>query len=113
MQSSRIVSDVPQADGRRDITEEHTLNSGARVRVNYLAPKVWDALARLAASATEIDAQEADEASTRAGITLFLSMRSKTNAYLAGLTNLQLSQQVGLSNPEIVVFRAISNNGGF
>lgn len=113
MQSSVIVSDVQQADGRRDITEAHVLNSGRAVRVNYLAPHVWDANARLIASATEIEAQDADEASNRIAFLLWLSMRNKTNSYLTGLTNLQLSNQVGLTVGEIVVFRATTNSGGF
>lgn len=42
--SSEIISDIPQVDGRRDVTERHTYSDGATQDINYLADADLDAL---------------------------------------------------------------------
>lgn len=40
--SSEIISDIPQIDGRRDVTELHTYSDGATQTINYLADEDLD-----------------------------------------------------------------------
>lgn len=40
--SSEIISDIPQIDGRRDVTELHTYSDGATQTINYLAASDLD-----------------------------------------------------------------------
>lgn len=40
--SSEIISNIPQIDGRRDVTELHTYSDGATQTINYLAASDLD-----------------------------------------------------------------------
>jgi hypothetical protein len=105
MLSSTIAEDQAQSGGWRSVTERHVLDSGRTVLVHYVAARDLDATAYMQARVPLVEAQDADEKNRAAFRALLKSEIVKTQSYLAGLSNLALTNQVGLTPGEIAVLR--------
>lgn len=109
MLSSTIIEDQLQGEGWRSITERHVFDDGHVQLVRSVAAAGLDAAAQMQARVPQL---EADDTAARQRIiarALFKSATAKTQAFLLGMTNLQLSQQVGMTAGEIAAFRAANS----
>lgn len=105
---SQIISQVPQADGRIDVTEHHTYADGHVYVVNYLANSDMDLQAIAAARAANINAELERRAAELAAATSFeiplmMSDIIKRVALIPGALNALYSSTV----PEVVTARIV------
>jgi hypothetical protein len=104
--SSTIIEDQAQVGGWRSVTERHVFDDGHVVLVHYVAAKSLDVTSYMQARVPLVEAQDTDERNRAIARALLKSEIIKTQSYLIGLSNLALTNQVGLVPGEIAVLRA-------
>lgn len=93
-----------QADGRRYITERHTLDTGEIVTVEYLGNSEG-ATERMAVRATEIESQRSREATDRTEQTVRERVRRKVDNWLRGQTDAALRSTLSMTQAEVDALR--------
>lgn len=82
IQSSVVLEDQEQHNGRRRIVEVHTDSDGVAHRLSFLAEADHDAPRELAAHARKLEARLEDEAIDRTHAARRASMLAKIDAYV-------------------------------
>lgn len=103
---SRIISTIPQSDGRSYVRERHTFESGEIFERESLVDAGVDLNARMLAIVPLLEAQKDKEDAERLRNIEIESVNRKLFTFVKDLTDLELQTDVGLTAEEIARLRA-------